>query len=223
MIRCRRWSTRQWLAFVRLRYRQLSAYRSTAPVSWTSTQYIEPFGTTCYAHFCFALATLGAWVGGATGRVAKWPGAVLTPGYLATLGTAASAVAGVGIGFNLAAAWIGGLDPWPSDDHRDVGIFGLPSCGLRASGASSPCLPGHGCYDPARACLRARCPDAPGFDLTPGVVRCSGFGDGLLVGAVRIHVADPPPCEATAGGSRVALGHGRGAIPSAATVGAVDP
>ena len=85
----------------------------TAGVMWISTQYIEPFGTTCYAHFCFALAALGAWVGVATGRVAKWPGAVLTPGYLATLGTAASVVASVGIGFNLAAAWIGGLDPWP--------------------------------------------------------------------------------------------------------------
>ena len=85
----------------------------SACVAWISTQYIEPFGTTCYAHFCFALATLGAWVGGSTGRAAKWPGAVLTPGYLAALGTAASAVAGVGVGFNLAAAWIGGLDPWP--------------------------------------------------------------------------------------------------------------
>ena len=82
-------------------------------LGWTSAQYIDTLGTTCYAHFGIALATLGAWVGAATGRVARWPSAALTPGYIPALGTIAVVIAGVGLGLNLAAAWIGGLDPWP--------------------------------------------------------------------------------------------------------------
>ena len=84
-----------------------------AALAWMAVREVEGLGTTSYIQLAFALATLGAWVGSCVGRTAKWPGAFLTPGYRAALGTVAVAVAGLGFGINVSVAQIGGLAPWP--------------------------------------------------------------------------------------------------------------
>ena len=111
----------------------VSAY--CAYLAFLSIREIEALGDTAYVHLCVSLATAGAWIGVGVGRAATWPGAAFTPAYIPALGVVATQAVVLALGLNGAAAWIGGLDPWP------LTTFGLlaAATGL-ASGRAQPAL-----------------------------------------------------------------------------------
>ena len=110
---------RQLIAVVRVCFRPaslptlagVSGY--SAYLVWMAVRAVDAAGDTAYIHLCFALATAGSWIGASVGQAARWPGSRFTPPFIAMLRFVAAIAAVSALGLNGAAAWIGGLDPWP--------------------------------------------------------------------------------------------------------------
>ena len=110
---------RQLIAVARTCFRPASPWTMTgvsaygAYLAWLALREIGAVGDTAYIHLCFALATAGSWIGACVGHAARWPGSRFTPAFIPALGIVAALAAVSALGLTGAAAWIGGLDPWP--------------------------------------------------------------------------------------------------------------
>lgn len=93
-----------------------------AYLAWVATGLVERLGTTAYIHLLFAVAALGAWLGGCAARARGWPNAGLVPGYLRATNLVTVGVAVTGLACVIFAGWFAGLGLWPL---ATVGVLAL--------------------------------------------------------------------------------------------------
>ena len=109
-----------------------------AYLAWVANGLVERLGTTAYIHLLFAVAVLGAWLGGCAARARRWPNARLVPGYLRATNLVTAGVAVAGFACVVVAGWFAGLALWPL---ATVGVLALT-----ASAFAGLLVPGSGVY-----------------------------------------------------------------------------